>query len=217
MTARDLVIWGGTGHAKVIREALDAKRWRVAAIFDKREIPSPFKDVPIFIGTEGFAHWMRMQSTSDRLAACVAIGGIDGNGRLDTAAFLRAQGLHLPTIVHRSGFVATTAVCGDGCQILAQAAVCANARLGRSVIVNTASSIDHDCVIADGVHIAPGARLAGEVVVDKGAFIGIGAVVLPRVRVGAGSIIGAGAVVTKDVPAYSTIVGNPARPIRNKN
>ena len=214
MTAQPLVIWGGTGHAKVIREALDAGRWNVVAVFDRRDIPSPFNDVPLLVGVDGFSRWVQAQPTVDGVAACVAIGGMDGKSRLDTAEFLRAQGLTLPTVVHRSGFVATTAVLEDGCQVLAQAAVCANARLGRAVIVNTAASIDHDCMVADGVHIAPGAHLAGEVVVGQGAFIGLGALVLPRIRIGAGAIVGAGAVVTKDVPARATIVGNPAHQFR---
>jgi sugar O-acyltransferase (sialic acid O-acetyltransferase NeuD family) len=213
MTTSPLIIWGGTGHARVIREALDTRYWNVVAVFDRREILSPFDDIPLFVGTDGFVHWIQTSATSQTIAACVAIGGTDGRGRLDTANFLRSYGLPLPTIVHRDGFVATTAIHGDGCQVLAQAAVCANARLGYAVIVNTGASVDHDCVIGDGVHVAPGARVAGEVIIEECAFIGIGAVVLPRVRIGAGAIVGAGAVVTKDVPAKVTVAGNPARPI----
>ncbi|GGJ99574.1 acetyltransferase [Luteimonas terricola] len=211
MTAQPLVIWGGTGHARVIREALRRESWHVVAVFDQREIVSPFEDVPLFVGTDTFSSWMHSQSV-EVVAACVAIGGNDGKSRLDTADFLLSHGLNLPTVIHRTGFVATTATIGDGCHVLAQAAVCANARLGRSVIVNTAASVDHDCVIGDGVHIGPGARLGGEVLVEENAFIGIGAVVLPRVRIGSGAIIGAGAIVTRDVPACTTVIGNPAHP-----
>ena len=51
------------------------------------------------------------------------------------------------------------------------------------------------------------------VTVEVGAVIGAGVVLLPGVTVGEFAIVGAGSVVTKDVPAYSTVVGNPAKEI----
>ena len=38
---------------------------------------------------------------------------------------------------------------------------------------------------------------------------------LPGVRIGENSVIGAGAIVTKDIPANSVAVGNPARVLRS--
>jgi UDP-3-O-[3-hydroxymyristoyl] glucosamine N-acyltransferase len=69
------------------------------------------------------------------------------------------------------------AMLGAGCQILAHATVCTQARLGRSVIVNSAASVDHECRIAAGAHIGPGARVAGAVHVGERAFIGTEAVI----------------------------------------
>lgn len=48
----------------------------------------------------------------------------------------------------------------------------------------------------------------------EGAFIGLGAMIMPGVTVGKHAIVGAGAVVTKDVPDYATVVGAPARIIK---
>ena len=45
-------------------------------------------------------------------------------------------------------------------------------------------------------------------------WIGGGAIICPGVTIGARSIIGAGAVVTRDIPADSVAVGNPAKVIR---
>lgn len=47
--------------------------------------------------------------------------------------------------------------------------------------------------------------------IGRDVWIGASAVVLSGVTIGEGSIIGAGSVVTKDIPAYSIAVGNPAR------
>jgi sugar O-acyltransferase (sialic acid O-acetyltransferase NeuD family) len=87
-------------------------------------------------------------------------------------------------------------------------------RIGQDVILNTACTIDHHNYIGDHTHIAPGVHLGGDVEIGEGTLIGIGATVMPQCRIGAWSVIGAGAVVTKDIPAYSTVVGIPARVIK---
>jgi len=45
-------------------------------------------------------------------------------------------------------------------------------------------------------------------------YVGFGVIVLPGVTIGDHCLIGAGAVVTRDVPAGSVVVGNPARVLR---
>lgn len=50
-------------------------------------------------------------------------------------------------------------------------------------------------------------------VVRRGASIGTGATILSGVEIGERAMVGAGAVVTRDVPAGSTVVGNPAKPL----
>ena len=46
------------------------------------------------------------------------------------------------------------------------------------------------------------------------AWIGFNAIILKGVSIGEGAIVGAGSVVTRDVPAFTVVAGNPARPIR---
>lgn len=86
-------------------------------------------------------------------------------------------------------------------------------------------SIPPGWTIGKNVFIGPGARFANDKhhgnktdftpnqgSVGDGACIGMGALILP-VNIGEGAIIGAGAVVTKDVEPFTTVVGNPARPL----
>ncbi|MCY1380052.1 dTDP-3-amino-3,6-dideoxy-alpha-D-galactopyranose 3-N-acetyltransferase [compost metagenome] len=55
------------------------------------------------------------------------------------------------------------------------------------------------------------------ITVRRGASIGANATLLPGITIGEFAMVGAGAVVTKDVEAYSVVVGNPARVIRKLN
>jgi len=48
----------------------------------------------------------------------------------------------------------------------------------------------------------------------KGCHIGMGTIILPGVTVGEGAIVGAGSVLTRDIPAWSIAMGNPARVTR---
>jgi sugar O-acyltransferase (sialic acid O-acetyltransferase NeuD family) len=207
-----LICWGATGQAKVVREALAGSEYRIVALFDNRELGSPFSDLPIYHGVAGLERWQR-EYTGDRpVRACVAIGGDRGRDRLDLQRMLIDRGFVALTVVHPRAFVADNAIVGIGAQVMALAAVCAGARVGEAALINTSASVDHDCIVGDGAHIGPGATLAGEVTVEDFAFVGAGAVVLPRLHIGAGATVGAGAIVTRDVAPGATVSGNPARP-----
>lgn len=56
----------------------------------------------------------------------------------------------------------------------------------------------------------------GDTVVGNDVWFGYGVTVMPGVRIGDGAVIAAGAVVTADVPPYTIVGGNPARPIRQR-
>jgi phosphonate metabolism protein (transferase hexapeptide repeat family) len=59
-------------------------------------------------------------------------------------------------------------------------------------------------------------RKSHRVHIGHDVWIGHGAIVLPGRRIGNGAVIAGGAVVTKDVPDYTIVAGNPARPIRRR-
>ncbi|MFB7664133.1 CatB-related O-acetyltransferase [Kitasatospora sp. NPDC056138] len=56
----------------------------------------------------------------------------------------------------------------------------------------------------------------GDTVVGHDVWFGHGVTVMPGVRIGSGAIVATGAVVTADVPPYTVVGGNPARPIRQR-
>ena len=59
-------------------------------------------------------------------------------------------------------------------------------------------------------------RRSHRVHIGHDVWIGHGAIVLPSRSIGTGAVVAAGAVVTKDVPAYTIVAGNPARPIKRR-
>ncbi len=106
---------------------------------------------------------------------------------------------------------------GLGAILCANTMITSNAKIGDFFHANIYSYVAHDCVIGDYVTFAPGVRCNGRVHIHDHAYIGTGAVIkegsaVRPLVIGEGAVIGMGAVVTKDVPPYTTVVGNPARP-----
>ncbi|MGH9450705.1 MAG: acetyltransferase [Terriglobia bacterium] len=211
-----IIFWGATGHAKVLRELTDRLGYGLVAIFDNNpEVQPPFSDVSIYYAEAGFRDWKSKQGSVET-TGLVAIGGARGRDRAEIQKFLERNGVQPITAVHPTAYIASNAVLSKGCQVLANASVCAEAVVGEASIINTSASVDHESVLGRGVHIAPGATLAGCVRVGDYSLVGIGAVVLPRIKIGSNVIVGAGAVVTKDIPDGKVVFGNPAR-IRREN
>jgi sugar O-acyltransferase (sialic acid O-acetyltransferase NeuD family) len=145
-------------------------------------------------------------------AIVVAIG--NNQTRQKIYRWLIEQGEQLVGVHHPSAIIGGGVEIGEGAVISAGVIINTGAQIGQNVILNTACIVEHHNRVGDHVHIAPGVRLGGDVEIGPGALIGIGATVVPQRRIGAWSIVGAGAVVTEDVPAFSTVVGVPARVIK---
>ena len=56
----------------------------------------------------------------------------------------------------------------------------------------------------------------GPTIVGNDVWFGYDCVIMPGVHIGDGAAIGTRAVVTKDVPPYTVVGGNPARPIKKR-
>jgi len=142
----------------------------------------------------------------------LAVGQCDA--RLTLSAEAQHFGFARISAIHPSSTVAGSVVIGSGTVIVAGAVVNPAAEIGNEVIINTCASVDHECVIEDGVHVGPGAHLACRVRVGCGTFIGVGATIKDRVRIGRSCVIGAGSVVLQDLPDGVTAYGVPARIVR---
>jgi len=93
---------------------------------------------------------------------------------------------------------------------------------GTEIVAARKITIGRDCKIARDViimdtdqHALPNGELVAKpVTIEDRVWIGARAIILKGVTIGHDAVVGAGSVVTKDVPPHSTVVGVPARVLR---
>jgi sugar O-acyltransferase (sialic acid O-acetyltransferase NeuD family) len=207
-----VLILGAGGHAQVVADILLRAQQTGASAY-----PIGFlDDNPALIGTTIMG--LPVLGTIAQLdkiehdAVIVAIG--DNRTRARLFELVRARGENIANAIHPTAVLTTDVHLGHGVMICAGVVVNTGTVIGDNVILNTGCTVDHHNHIGNHAHIAPGVHLGGNVTIGEGALVGIGAVVIPQRTIGAWSVIGAGSVVTKDIPAYVTAVGVPARVIK---
>jgi len=204
-----LLIFGAGGHGRVVADAATVSGcWSEIAFLDCKYPEVTHSGEWSVVGSDE-----QMGSFIEEYPhAVVAVG--DNRPRMRLHEEVEQAGFELVTVVHPAATVGREVIIGAGTVLFAGSVINHGARIGRSCIVNTSASVDHDGVLEDGVHISPGAHLAGAVSVGECSWIGIGASVIQQVEIGKSVMVGAGAAVVDDVKDGVTVVGVPAKELK---
>ncbi len=194
---RSLWVFGAGGHGMVVAETAMESGFKLSGFLDDDE--GKWGSTVLGLPVSGGRSIVR---EGDRVI--LGVGG--NNQRQEVGEWLEERGADLFTVRSRWAMVSGSTVVRDGVVMIGPVVVNACAEIGKGVILNTASTVDHECVISDYVHIAPGVNLAGNVTVGQNSFIGIGAKVIPGITVGKDCVVGAGCVIVKDVEDGSRFV-----------
>ena len=124
--------------------------------------------------------------------------------------------------------VQSGAIIGENCSIGQNVNIGNNVKIGNYVKIQNNVSIYEGVELEDYVFCGPsmvftnikvprsefpqkGSKYYTKTLVKRSASIGANATIICGVKIGEYAMIGSGAVVTKDVPAYTLVVGNPGR------
>lgn len=203
---KHLIIVGASGHGKVIADiALKMNQWEKISFLDDDESLKTSLGLEVIGKTkDAFKH----KTNADFF---VAIGKNDTRERV-LESFIQ-EGLSIATLVHPSAIIGIGVEIGIGTAIMAGVVINSSTLIGKGCIINTSSSIDHDNVIEDYVHVSPGVRLAGTVIIGKKCWLGIGSSVSNNINISSGCILGAGGCVINSIEEPGIYVGLPARRI----
>ena len=201
--SESIILIGGSGHAKVIMDCINASGGRVAGVLDDNMEPgAAVLGIPVLGKTSDYEKY------ADN-SFVVAIGSNAVRRKL-----AETMNVKWATVVHPAAVVSPLASVGEGTVVMPGAVINACASVGKHCIINTAAVVEHDNRLGDYVHLSPNAALGGTVTVGEGTHIGIGACVRNNVSICSGCTVGAGAVVVKDITEAGTYVGVPAGRIK---
>jgi len=104
---------------------------------------------------------------------------------------------------------------GNRCKISSHTFICEGVTIESGVFVGHGVTFINDqyprAITAAGQLQTEADWQCQRTLVKSGATIGSGATLLGGITIGENAMVGAGSVVTKDVPAHTTVAGNPAR------
>lgn len=207
--SRPLLVLGAGGHARVLVDALLASGRVLAGIVDRdpRLAGTSLLGVPVIGGDEVVDEFPQ-----DEILLVNGVGSVDlPDARIRIFERFSRRGYRFGAVVHPSAVVAADVKLGEGAQVMAGSVVQSGCRIGCNVIVNTRAAVDHDGLIGDHSHLAPGVTLSGGVQVGTGVHIGTGATLIHGISIGDGCLIAAGAVVVNSLRAGLKVRGVPAR------
>lgn len=203
-----LIILGAGGHARSVMDILiQNDDFDILGCIDP--VPGQVLDKKVIGNDED----LELYFTKGIRNVFVAIG--DNRLRNKLHQKVVSIGFRPINVISKYAMISPRVDLGNGVCVMAGAVLNVNTVIGDNCIINTRSSIDHDCSIGRSSHIAPGVTLSGSVRAGEGVLIGTGASVIHGITIGDWACIGSGATVVKDIPAGVLAHGVPARIVRN--
>lgn len=205
---KDVIIIGAGGHAKVIADIITKSNDNLIGFLD---------DNLSLQGNQIYLDKKVIGTTKDidKYKEYYFVIGIGNNSTRENIA--TNHDLKWYTAIHPSAIIANEVSIEEGSVIMAGAIINTGTKIGKHCIINTKSSIDHDNIIEDYVHISPGATLAGTVHIKEKTWVCAGTTIINNIKIAKNNIIGAGSVVIKDISEENgTYIGVPAKVLMKK-
>ena len=208
---QEIIVVGGGGHAKVVISILKKLAdLRVIGYTDQND-KGAILGVPHLGADSILAELDRKRERS----AVIAVGQVGlGHQRENIWNKIRSQINCFPAFASPQAVINEGVTLGEGSIVMDGVVMNSGSVTGRGAIINTNSTVEHDVIIGDWVHIAPGATVSGGVKIGSHSMIGAGAVVIEGLTIATDCMVGAGATVVRSLTEPGVYAGCPARRVR---
>ncbi|BCD97023.1 acetyltransferase [Marinagarivorans cellulosilyticus] len=203
---KTLAILGASGHGRVAADIALQSGWGDVVFFDDSDT-----------NRTRFEHWSFAGNTTELLNSFGHYAGVFvaiGNNKIrsEKLALLRDINAPIISLIHPRSIISPFATLGSGVMVVGGAVLCAFSCIGDGGIINSGSTVGHDCQLEECVHVAPGAHVAGNVHIGRLSWVGIGAAIRQGLVIGSNVMIGVGAAVVSNAEDGQVLIGVPAKP-----
>lgn len=213
---RPLVVFGASGHGKVVADAAAAAGFTVIGHIDDTASAGTSIGGRPRLGDRTILPALAERYAGLGLGLAIGIGDNHERPNIAGALAMLAPSAVFPAVVHPAATLAPSARLGQGVVILARAVINPDATLDDFALVNTGAIVEHDCHVGRAASLAPAATMGGASRLGAGAALMMGALLRHRVTVGEHTVVGMGSVVLSDLPSFVVAWGNPARTQRTR-
>ena len=205
-----IVIIGAGGHAVSIANVAHSRRMDVVAFVDDNKVGTNLLNIPVISSNQCINEYITAN-------LAIAIGDNAVRERVSNEYKSAMPNARFPALIHSSAVVGINTEIGDGTVVMPQVNIGPNCTVKEFCILNTASSIDHDCEMDAFSSIAPRVVTGGNVKIGLGSAVSIGSTVEHGIVIGDDVVIGANSYVNKRFEGGVLAYGNPCKFVRNRN
>ena len=212
---RKIVIFGGSGHAKVIVDIIESNNNFELIGFIDKFIPSETIVLNYkVIGDESLLPQLMNKYKFNK--GVVGIG--DNFVRSKVVDFVKkiAPDFQFINCIHHSAKLSNYCKFGVGNVVMPGVSINASTIISDHCILNTNSSLDHDCCMQSFSCLAPNSVVGGNCSIGKFSYVGIGSSIFQGVSIEENCIVGGGSVLNKDAISDSIYYGIPAKRISER-
>tara|TARA_A100001011_G_C14150817_1_gene773919 strand:+ start:333 stop:932 length:600 start_codon:yes stop_codon:yes gene_type:complete len=189
---KSIAIIGAGGQGKVVGEIAYLNKYKKIHFFDDNHLNIknyPFDilgDIDFFEKKiNNYEHWF-VALGNNAIRKKIIKRFIDYNEKLTN-------------LIHPKCFVSQFSTLNNGICVMANATVNPGTKINQGSIINTSSSIDHDCDLGCFVHIAPNSTLSGNVKIGELTLVGSGSSIHQGIKLGNNVKTGVGSKIYKDI------------------
>ena len=151
------IVFGYSGHALSLIDSMQSLGLNIKGYVDARNKTDNYYKIK-YLGSESDKDF---EYLSSNYLYVVAVG--DNKIRQKISDSIRDLGFHTPNIIDPTAVVSGQIDIGLGNFISKNAVINSFCHIGNNVIINTSSIVEHNSIVHDIVHIAPGAVVCGNV------------------------------------------------------